>query len=225
IAGYRDRALEVCRQVTSDLGVPWQVVRTRDLAGYTMDEYAAGLRGPRGEPAPGTPRPACGPCGVFRRVGINRLAKEAGAAAVVTGHNLDDMAQTVLMNHLKGDLERLARLAPHDTGEAVAGLVPRILPFRTIPEKEVLLYAVLQGLPFHHEGECPYAERSHRFALRDVVMGLEAVTPGTRHALVKGAERLQPILRGTLPSARILECQDCGEPTSGAVCMACTLRA
>jgi uncharacterized protein (TIGR00269 family) len=226
IAGYRASALEVCREVTQRLGVPWHVVRTQDLAGYTIDQYAAGEAGPKGD-APGTSRPACGPCGVFRRLGMNRLARELGAAAIATGHNLDDQAQTVLMNHLKGDLDRLARLAPHTAEDAARhdGLVPRLLPFRSIPEKEVLLYALLEGLPLHAEAECPYAARSHRFALRDVLMGLEGQTPGTRHALVKGHERLKPILQAALPPIAVASCPECGEPTSGASCIPCSLKA
>lgn len=227
IAGYRDSALDICRRVTDEWEVPWHVVRTKDLAGYAIDEYAAGAAGPRGDALPKAERPACSACGVFRRAGMNRLAREIGAAAVVTGHNLDDQAQTVLMNTLKGDLERAARLAPH-TEEDVAhhpGLVRRILPFRSIPEKEVLLYAVLHGLPLHHEAECPYAARSHRFALRDMLVKLEEQTPGTRHALVKGAERLKPILQAALPAMAVASCPECGEPTSGALCKACEMRA
>ncbi|MEA3191276.1 MAG: hypothetical protein QOD77_1858 [Thermoplasmata archaeon] len=224
IANYRDGALEICRQVTRDLDVPWHVVKVRDLAGYDIDGYAAGTDGPAGEAKAGVPRPACGPCGVYRRLGMNRLARDLGCTAIVTGHNLDDQAQTILMNHLKGDLERLARLAPHDPRDPVEGLVPRLMPFRTIPEKEVLLYAVLHGLPLHHEAECPYAVRSGRFALRDVLAGLEERTPGTRHALVKAQERLKPILAAALPRETMRSCPECGEPTSGAACKACVLR-
>lgn len=227
IAGYRDSALDICRRVTDEWDIDWHVVRTKDLAGYAIDDYAAGTAGPRGEKLPMAARPACSPCGVFRRAGMNRLAREIGAKAVVTGHNLDDQAQTVLMNTLKGDLERAARLAPH-TPEDVAhrdGFVRRILPFRTIPEKEVLLYAVLHGLPLHHEAECPYAARSHRFLLRDVLVKLEEHNPGTRHALVRGAERLKPILQAALPAMDVASCPECGEPTSGARCMACSMKA
>lgn len=227
IAGYRGSALDICRTVTTQLGVPWHVVRTQDLAGYTIDEYAAGTLGPANDAKDGTPRPACGPCGVFRRVGMNQLARELGAKALVTGHNLDDQAQTILMNHLKGDLERAARLAPHTPEEAAnhPGLVRRLLPFRSIPEKEVLLYALLNDLPLHDEAECPYAARSHRFMLRDMVMTIEAQSPGTRHALVKGAERLKPILVAALPKLAVIDCPTCGEPTSGASCVACSLKA
>ncbi|MEA3137458.1 MAG: hypothetical protein QOC71_1739 [Thermoplasmata archaeon] len=227
IHGYRDSALDICRDVTAKWHIPWHVVKTSDLAGYSIDEYAAGTKGPKGQALPMADRPACSACGVFRRAGMNKLAREIGASAVVTGHNLDDQAQTVLMNTLKGDLERAARLAPH-TEEDVAhhpGLVRRILPFRSIPEKEVLLYAVLNGLPLHHEAECPYAARSHRFALRDMLVKLEEQTPGTRHALVKGAERLKPILQAALPAVAVASCPACGEPTSGALCMACAMKA
>lgn len=224
IAGYRDSALDICRQVTTEWGIPWHVIKTRDIAGYSIDEYAAGTKGPD---AAGRPRPACGACGVYRRAGLNQLAKQVGCVAVVTGHNLDDQAQTVLMNHLKGDLDRLARLAPHTAEDAAnhPGFVPRLIPFRNIPEKEVLLYAVLNKLPLHHEAECPYAARSHRFALRDVLVGLEAQTPGTRHALVRGAERLKPILQQALPPIAVASCPTCGEPSSGESCMACQFKA
>ncbi len=224
IHGYRDSSLPICRKVTEELGVAWHLIGTKEMAGYTMDQYAAGAAGPD---ADGEPRPACGACGVFRRLGMNKLARELGCSAIATGHNLDDQAQTILMNHLKGDLDRAARLAPHSPEEAAKhpGLVRRIMPFRTIPEKEVLLYALLNGLPLHDEAECPYAARSHRFLLRDVLVGLEEQTPGTRHALVRGQERLKPILAAALPALALASCPECGEPTSGARCVACSLKA
>ena len=241
IAGYRDSALAICRRLAAELDVEWHVVTTRELAGYSIDEYASGAAGPavpRRTPAsaplphpegleheaPGpSPRPACGPCGVFRRAGINRLARRLGCVAVATGHNLDDSAQTILMNHLKGDVERLARLAPHDE-PAGPGMVRRIIPFRSIPEKEVLLYAVLHGLPLHMEEECPYAARSHRFEVRDLLVQLEERTPGTRHALVRGHDKLRPLL-ASLPKTAVVACQSCGEPCSDGTCMACRMRA
>ncbi len=227
ITGYRDATLPICKRLTEQLGVPWHTIATKDLAGYTIDDYAAGRAGPD---ADGKDRASCGACGVFRRTGMNRLARELGCNAIATGHNLDDQAQTILMNHLKGDLERAARLAPHAEEDAARhpGLVPRLMPFRHIPEKEVLLYAILNDLPIHQDaengGECPYAQRSHRFFLRDMLVKLEEQTPGTRHALVRGQDRLKPILAAALPSMAVVSCPTCGEPTSGASCVACSLR-
>ncbi len=220
IAGYREGSLEICRELTQRLGVDWHVVRTRDLAGYTIDEYARGEKGPD---AHGRARPACGPCGVYRRMGLNQAARDVGAAAIATGHNLDDTAQTILMNHLNGDVERLARLAPHD--KVQAGMVPRLIPFRTIPEKEVLLYALLNDLPIHDEAECPYAARAQRFFLRDTLLAIEERSPGTRHTLVKGLDKLKPLLADAFGAAGAGACSRCGEPASGELCKGCQWRA
>ena len=39
------------------------------------------------------------------------------------GHNLDDMAQSIIMNLQKGNIERSVRLAPH-TDAPIEGLAP-----------------------------------------------------------------------------------------------------
>ena len=79
----------------------------------------------------------CSYCGVFRRQGINHLADRVGAD-IALGHNLDDMAQTIMMNMQNGDLERTLRLAPHTStfGRHGSKNVPR-----WIPEQEIHLYA------------------------------------------------------------------------------------
>ncbi len=232
IAGYRESALDICRDFTTERGIPWHLITTEELAGYTIDDYASGAKGPVGDgaaklrvapPGEGGDRPACGPCGVFRRVGINRVAKDLGCVAVATGHNLDDTAQTILMNVLGGDVPRLARLAPHDSAQE--GLVPRIIPFRGIPEKDVLLYALLEGLPLHHEAECPYAERAQRFFLRDKLWELEDRAPGTRHRLLKFQDTVKPLLVQGLEATPVKACATCGEAMSGESCQVCAWHA
>ncbi|EQD51125.1 PP-loop domain protein, partial [mine drainage metagenome] len=53
----------------------------------------------------------CSYCGVWRRRLLNDAAREAGADALVLGFNLDDLAQTVLMNLARGEVDRLGRMA------------------------------------------------------------------------------------------------------------------
>ena len=150
------------------------------------------------------------------------MAQEVDAFAVALGHNLDDTAQTVLMNFQKGDIDRMLRMAPH-TNRIVDGLIPRIIPLRMVTELEALLAAREHDLPMHHD-DCPYAGRGLRKQMRDVVAALEAATPGTRHGLLASADVIReqfPVPEGGVSAQ---SCAECGAPTSGSSCMPCTMR-
>lgn len=210
IAHYRPPALEVAARHCKELGVEHVILAYEDTAGVTMDKV---VMHPARTMAP------CAYCGVLRRRNLNEAAARVGATHLATGHNLDDTAQTILMNHLHGDIERLARMAPHVQGRVQPGLIPRLLPLRSIPEKEVALYAILRGWEFH-DGECPYSSDATRGRYRDLLLDLEEKEPGTRHALLAGHEKLQPLLHS---EAKLRACRTCGEPTSGERCRACSL--
>ena len=51
----------------------------------------------------------CTFCGVFRRQALDRGAWQLGVDIVATGHNADDVAETVIMNMTRGDIGRLSR--------------------------------------------------------------------------------------------------------------------
>lgn len=209
IAGYRTATLAAARTLTERLGVEHRVVRAEQEIGTTTDRAAARLP----ETVP------CSFCGVWRRRLLNRAARDAAADVLVLGFNLDDLAQTILMNLVHGDIERLTRMAPHRGRQP--GLVPRIAPLAGIPEREVYLYARLTGLPFDH-GECPHAGRAQRNLFREALWRLEEATPGTRQALRRTQERLTDRLRASAPAAGSPErCLSCGEPSSGPRCRAC----
>ena len=71
----------------------------KDLYGWTMDEIVAAI-GRKNN---------CTFCGVFRRQALDRGAHLLAVNCLATGHNADDIAETVLMNILRGDLARLKR--------------------------------------------------------------------------------------------------------------------
>lgn len=80
----------------------------------------------------------CTFCGVFRRQALDRGALKLGAVKIVTGHNADDLAETIIMNILRGDIARLQRMAAQitpgdlpDNEESITAL-PRVKPLRFI---------------------------------------------------------------------------------------------
>jgi uncharacterized protein (TIGR00269 family) len=211
IGAYRPATLARARELTTQLGVEHRIVRFRTELGLTTDGARQRL----------TNVIPCAYCGVWRRQLLNRAARAVGADVVVLGFNLDDLAQTVLMNLARADLDRLARMAPHRTRQP--GLVPRVAPLAPIPEREVFLYARLAGLPFDH-GECPHASRAARNVYREAVWRLEEEIPGTRHALVRTQESLARLLRADAGAAGPRICRECGESASGSLCRACEYR-
>jgi cytoplasmic tRNA 2-thiolation protein 1 len=96
ISGYRDDSLETVKRNELQYGLPLKIVAYKDLYGWTMDEIVRRI---------GT-KNNCTFCGVFRRQALDRGAVMIGATKVATGHNADDIAETVLLNLLRGDLPR-----------------------------------------------------------------------------------------------------------------------
>ncbi len=211
IDGYRPPSLEIARALCSELSVRHHVVAYRDLTGFDMDRVVH--LDPDAIP--------CSYCGVFRRHALNQAAVDLGADYLATGLNLDDTAESILMNVARGDVARLARLGPHDRVQP--GLVPRLQPLRMVPELEVYLYAYLNGFRFH-DATCPYATRAQRGQFKEIIHRLEEESPGTRHAIVSGHDELRPVLQAAWPAASLHECVRCGAPTVRPVCKACEMR-
>ena len=209
IAGYRSNTLEVAKNLTGMLGVRHIIRSFKEAHGVTMDELAA-LEREKG---------ACSYCGVLRNNVLNRAALDIGATKLVTGHNLDDEAQTVLLNHLRGDVERMVRFSQP---AAVEGLVLRAKPLRNIPEKEVALYALVNSLPVDFS-ECPYAGEALRGEVREMLNNFEIKHPGTKYSLLRGFDKLAGALAKELPPAKIEKCRICGETCTEDVCQTCKL--
>jgi len=211
IKGYRNHSLPIAKKNCKNLSIDHHVISFKKEIGITMDQIAA-HHDELGE---------CSYCGVFRRFCLNTVTKKLGITKLVTGHNLNDMAQSILMNFVNSDMQKLARLGPHK--KIQPGLVPRIMPLRTIPEKEIMLYAFVKNIQFHN-AECPYAVRAWRGQFRDLIDALEEKTPGTRHSILNSYESLKDLLIEKYPAVALNICRICGEPTSQILCKTCVLK-
>ena len=105
ILGYRDDSLESVKRNQEEYNIPLTVLSYKDLYGWTMDDIVKQV-GRKNN---------CTFCGVFRRQALDRGAILLKCDVIATGHNADDVAETILMNLLRGDIARLQRCTFHIT--------------------------------------------------------------------------------------------------------------
>ncbi|PNW71715.1 hypothetical protein CHLRE_16g666100v5 [Chlamydomonas reinhardtii] len=210
ITGYRDDSLETVKRNEQQYGIPLKVVSYKELYGWTMDEIVSQI---------GT-KNNCTFCGVFRRQALDRGAVLMGANKIATGHNADDVAETVLLNILRGDVPRLGRCANIITGEDSS--LPRVKPFKYAYEKEIVLYAYYKKLDYFST-ECIYAPFAARGFAREFIKDLEAARPLAIIDVIRSAEDFVFAAASDekLPQPRT--CERCGYISSQPVCKACVL--
>ena len=224
IDGYRAPSLECARQLAESLSIEFVTLSYEEMGFERMDEVVRRMpiMAENYEQAKGMM--PCSYCGVFRRQSLNALADKVSADVMALGHNLDDMAQSILMNLQKGEIDRSIRLAPH-TETPIEGLAPRIVPLRWIPEQEIHAHAISKDLPIHH-GDCPHAQGAMRQQSRSIIASLEEQTPGARHGLLHALEQIRELHRAANidPHTEVSHCQECGEITSRPICQTCTMK-
>jgi uncharacterized protein (TIGR00269 family) len=208
IAGYRDETIRSACDLTRTLGIEYHTVSFHDLFGDNLDALLVGRE-----------REACTVCGILRKKALAVAAERCRATKIATGHNLDDEAQSVLMNTLRGDLPRLMR----DAALENPCFIPRIKPLALIPEKEIAIYLTVNNawglLP-----ECPYTRFALRAEVRGMLSKLEYRRPGTMLHLIETKKKIERYCAGAQVSGPIHRCRECGDPCSADLCQVCRIR-
>jgi cytoplasmic tRNA 2-thiolation protein 1 len=182
ITGYRDDSLETVKRNALQYSMPLEIVSYGELYGWTMDQVVAEI-GKKGN---------CTYCGVFRRQALDRGAAKLGIRHVVTGHNADDVAETVMMNLLRGDLPRLARGTSIVTDSAGSD-IKRSKPLKYAYEKEIVLYAHHQKLDYFST-ECIYSPEAFRGSARTLIKDLEKIRPSSILDIVRSGEDMATLV-------------------------------
>jgi uncharacterized protein (TIGR00269 family) len=213
IEGYRSEGLETAQKACRKLGVGHKIFSFKKEIGFTMDEIAKKKKRLR----------TCSYCGVFRRWILNKAARELKLNKLAVGHNLDDAAQTVLMNILRNEPMRLARFGPSGGIVEDGMFVDRIKPLIRIPEREVAIYSVVKGMDIKFM-PCPYATEAFRGRVRDFLNKSEEEFPGTKfkafNSFMSIKDALEEKFKGN-GSPR--KCKECGELSSKEICVKCEM--
>ena len=151
---------------------------------------------------------------------MNKAAKELGASKLAIGHNLDDLAQTFLMNIYRAESSRISRyMDPESKNDS---FVQRIRPFLRTQEKEIALFAMLQGIDIDHR-ECPYAENALRQFVRAQLNTMEEKYSGTKFKILSSFLSMESKLRSENPK-KLKTCATCNDPSSSDICKFCQLK-
>ncbi|MBI5347348.1 MAG: TIGR00269 family protein [Candidatus Aenigmarchaeota archaeon] len=204
--GIRGRGicLEKASCLTKKLGIRHFIFSFEEELGITIDSIKD--------------RKTCTYCGVFKRNLINKKARELGANKIAVGHNLNDEAQSILLNFLRGDCNHFQRLGADPVKDKK--FVHRIKPLRDIPEAEIVLYARIKKIP-HINRRCIYSYDNQRRDILNMLDSLEKKYPGTIFQIVKFYDRIKPLVSKS-DKVSIGYCDRCGEP-GGKLCKSCQL--
>ncbi len=211
IPGYnREDDVRKLVSVAREMGVDVIVTSIREYLGHSL--YEAYMRAVKR----GVRHAACTYCGISRRRIMSYYARIYGATKVATGHNLDDEAQTAVVNFIRGDLLGLVKMHPLfrsvDDPEVAA---PRVKLLRKIYEWETASYAMLRGYPLQ-ETECMFINMrpTLRAAVREALYRVEQEAPGTLLKMMEALDDALAPLAVEMKPERLGRCERCGELTS-----------
>ena len=210
ISGYREEAIEICKDLTEEIDIPHHVFSFKEIYGFSLDN-AIKLRKSKVS--------ACSICGILRRRALDIAAKELKVNVIATAHNLDDVLQTFIINLLNGDIDRIRWLDPVIKPRSEF-FVRRIRPLMEIYEKEIAMYAFLNDTKFQTV-TCPYMSEGIRSEIRSIINSLEEEHPGIKYSTLNSAIRIS---QNIIKDERELKiCKACNFPSSSDLCSVCRI--
>jgi cytoplasmic tRNA 2-thiolation protein 1 len=183
IKGYRDDSLETVKRNAEQYGMDLTILGYDELYGWTMDQVVEQV-GKKGN---------CTYCGVFRRQALDRGAARLGVKHVVTGHNADDVAETVLMNCKVTIITSTPSLSSDPASNTN---IKRSKPLKYAYEKEIVLYAHHKSLDYFST-ECIYSPEAFRGSARALIKNLERVRPSAILDVVRSGEDMAKLVPGS----------------------------
>jgi len=209
IPGYRDEALGIVKNFCGDIGVEYKIFSYKDLFDITLEESL--------EIRENEKISSCSICGILRRRAIDFGSKDLGVDVIATGHNLDDVLQTFVINVLSGDTNKIGWMDPDTSSNKTR----KIKPFCEIYENEIVFYAFINEIPFQSE-QCPHMNEGIRTEIREFLNSLEIKHGGIKNNMYKSIMRISTLVKDSNYKQRKI-CSKCGSECTGNICSVCSM--
>ncbi|MCK5624849.1 TIGR00269 family protein [Candidatus Pacearchaeota archaeon] len=214
IGKYSEDCLEAIEKLCKDLKIKLHVYDMKNEMGSGMCYLRTSIQS-----SPGKGRlKNCAICGVIKKWILNREVRKLKADKIATGHNLDDEAQTFLMNIFKGSPKLSVNSGPITLNMHDEKFIPRIKPLFYVAENDIREYSKKNKLPVNY-GACPCALDSYRIQVRKF---LDTLSKKDKENIVKNFDKLLKKISKSKDD-KITYCEMCGEPSRNNICKKCEL--
>jgi len=208
IGAYSEKCLKAVEKLCKDLGIRLYVYDVKKEMGSGMCYLRSSIQSKK-------KLNNCAICGVIKKWIMNKEARRLKASKIATGHNLDDEAQTFLMNLFKGSLQLSSNTGAITKNIKDKKFISRIKPLFYISEDDIRKYSKMKKLPVVYD-KCPCALDSYRIQVRSFVSML---SEKEKMNILNNFERLNIENNGKV----IKYCEICKEPARNLLCKRCLL--
>ncbi len=217
IPGYRDKILKDSEKFLKEQGIKIKIFTFKKEFDFILKNKIKKIKE--------LGLTNCYVCSILKRWLLNKKAKQYGFNVIATAHSLDDEAETVLLNILKGNPELLAKLGPSTGIAKTKEFVQRIKPFYFCSTKEIVLYAKLNKIPIPSKKIyiCPLRGLTFRVEIRKWLAELEKKHIEVKNAIVNSLLKISPMFKKNYRVGKFKKCKKCGFPSSHEYCRACLL--
>ncbi len=207
IGEYSEKSLEISKKICENYGINLHVIDLEEEYGKPIPEINKEASGK-----------ACGICGMVKRYLMNKFAHENNFNYVATGHNLSDEVSSTFNNLANVYLTPFRGLEPVLEEKEEYNMVARAKPLFWLKDKECLIYAETNNIPYYHE-ECPLSKDSPTNELKEWLHDLDSGKPKILRNFAKSFIRIEE--RMEKDDGELKTCNNCGYPTATKICKFC----
>ncbi|MBU0979587.1 MAG: TIGR00269 family protein [Nanoarchaeota archaeon] len=215
IGNYTKQNLENLKKVCKKHDVKLDVISFREEFGMSLCYIRDMLK------SKGHEYSSCKICGILKRYLLNKHSRRLKFDCLATGHNLDDQAQSIVMNLFRNDFTLMMRQGPVSGVVSSKKFVKRVKPLYLISEEEIVRYSKLMKFPVNY-GICPCSTGAYRRDYINMLDGFEKKNPHVKYNIIKFHEQMAANMIKK-KGIEVGQCKKCGEPASRDVCKVCEI--
>ncbi len=160
----------------------------------------------------------CTICGVLRRHGILRMVLNIGADFIAMGNTLEDEAETILLNIIRGNPRKNYRDKIEYKPDDMKSLPLRIKPLSKVSEKTISKYVSINQLEVLNT-QCVFADRSFRSEIASFLSTIEEKDPSVLYNIISSIRK--ETMRKT--QVEVHKCRRCSSYSPELECSACRM--